>query len=83
MTEMERLTDEIFTLREAIGKLAIQVGVLASKAHTTSDCSLSAKVEQLRLSEARRGGMLAVVGVLAGLVASGIVSLLTRVTWPK
>lgn len=54
------------------------MGALKAAMHMPSDCALGPKVLRLELTEARRGGALAIVGTIAGLVAAGVVALLLK-----
>ena len=82
MTEMEILAKAVAALQVSVDALNGTVGALVAKAHTPIDCPLTAEVKTLQLSEARRGGMLAVIGFLIALVASGLTAFLARV-WGK
>ena len=72
MTDSQLLTDILARL----GGLEMAVNNLHAEVHSLVD--MPARVQRLEMAEARRGGMLAVVGVVAGLVASVVVAVLSR-----
>ena len=69
---------QIRTLYGQLSDINREIGIIQAKAHNPGLCSLSPEVERLTLNEARRGGMFAVVGVISGLVASGVIAAIMK-----
>ena len=59
-------------------EIKADIGQLKALSHPPADCPLADRVRGLELKDAKQAGMLAVVGVVAGFVASSIVAVTTK-----
>lgn len=74
--------DEIARRLDSIDKtlldMSTKLGGLADAKHNPGTCSLAGQVDVLRMAEAKRAGMVVIIGSLAGLIVSTTIAFLTR-----
>jgi len=84
--EIRTILTKIDNMRDNIADIKADIKVLKVQNHTPEDCPLvdrikgnEIEIKNLSLSEARKQGIMATIGVIAGLMASLFTIVITRI----